>query len=108
VDVDQSFESETVVTSALKGISEAASQSIAAHFDGTFAEKWGGQLTTLGAAQDAVGLPVATWSMETFTVEQYDALLASMKDGSLVVDPTDYTGDTITTVPFENLTIVYE
>ena len=108
VDVDQSYESETVVTSALKGISEAAQLSIAANYDGTWAENYGGKLTVLGANQNAVGLPTETWSMEVFTVDEYNALMASMKDGSLVVDPKDYKGDTITTVEFSNLTIIYE
>lgn len=54
-----------------------------------YAGEWasvGGNCTTLGAKDDAVGLPTATWSMETFTVEQYNALFASLKDGSVVVD----------------------
>ncbi len=108
VDVDQSYESETVVTSALKGISEAAQLSIASHFDGTWAENYGGKLTVLGAAQNAVGLPTETWSMEVFTVEEYNALMAAMQNGTLVVDNTDYQGDTITTVEFSNLTVIYE
>ena len=52
----------------------------------------GGGLTTLGAKDDAVGLPVATWSLENFTVEQYEALFASLKDGSVVVDANYETG----------------
>ena len=54
-----------------------------------YAGEWatvGGGCTTLGAADDAVGLPTATWSMEKFTVEQYNTLFASLKDGSVVVD----------------------
>ena len=42
--------------------------------------------TTLGAANDAVGLPVDTWTMENFTVEQYNELFAKLKDGSITVD----------------------
>ncbi|MBR3764602.1 MAG: BMP family ABC transporter substrate-binding protein [Clostridia bacterium] len=108
VDVDQSFESATVVTSALKGISEAAQLSIAAHFDGTWAENYGGKLNVLGANQDAVGLPTETWSMEVFTLAEYEALMNALKEGTLVVDATDYQGDAITTVAFSNLTIIYE
>ena len=108
VDVDQSYESETVVTSALKGIAEAAQLSIASNYDGTWAENYGGKLTVLGAVQNAVGLPTDTWSMEVFTVEEYNALLAAMQSGELVVDATDYQGDAITTVEFSNLKIIYE
>ena len=58
---------------------------LAHHYDGTWTEI-GGVQTTLGANDDAVGLPTATWSMENYTVEEYEAQLAAMKDGSLVVD----------------------
>ena len=85
VDVDQSPLSDTVITSALKGISQAAQVALAHHYDGTWTEI-GGVQTTLGANDDAVGLPTATWSMENYTVEEYEAQLAAMKDGSLVVD----------------------
>ncbi len=107
VDVDQSFESETVVTSALKGIKEAAELSCTKAFDGTWSDI-GGILTVLGANQDAVGLPTETWSLETFTVAEYETLMAALKDGSLVVDNSDLQADAITGVPFENVTIIYE
>ncbi len=85
VDVDQSSQSDTVVTSAMKGIDQAAILCLEHHYDGTFSEV-GGKTTTLGANQDAVGLPTDTWSMENFTVEEYEAILASIKDGSLEID----------------------
>ncbi len=85
VDVDQSPLSDTVITSALKGISQAAQVALAHHYDGTWTEI-GGVQTTLGANDDAVGLPTATWSMENYTVEEYEAQLQAMKDGTLVVD----------------------
>lgn len=84
VDVDQSFESETVVTSALKGITAATEWAIAKVFDDTWAEI-GGITTSLGVANDAVGLPVETWSLETYTVEEYQALFAEMLNGTVVV-----------------------
>ena len=88
VDVDQSSESATVVTSAMKGIDQAAILAIGHSYDGTWDEV-GGKTTTLGANEDAVGLPTATdsWRFETFTVDEYNTLLESIKDGSLVIDP---------------------
>ena len=88
VDVDQSFESETVVTSAMKGLSEATKWAIAKFYDGSWADI-GGVATSLGANDNAVGLPTDTWSMTNFTVEQYQELLENIKSGALVVD-ADY------------------
>ena len=86
VDVDQSGESDTVVTSAMKGIDQAAILAIGHSYDGTW-DEIGGKTTTLGAKDDAVGLPTDTWSLENYTVEEYNTLVESIKDGSLVVDP---------------------
>ena len=71
VDVDQSGDSPAVITSAMKGLQESVMVACATFYNGEWASVGGG-LTTLGAADDAVGLPVATWSMENFTVEQYE------------------------------------
>ena len=49
----------------------------------------GGTGTSLGAKDDAVGLPTATWSMKQFAVADYEKLLAGIKDGSVSVD-ADY------------------
>lgn len=72
----------------MKGIDQAAILAIGHSYDGTWDEV-GGKTTTLGANEDAVGLPTATdsWRFETFTVDEYNALLESIKDGSLVIDP---------------------
>ena len=40
----------------------------------------------LGAKEDAVGLPTGTWSMENFTVEDYNKLFESIKNGTVTVD----------------------
>ena len=84
VDVDQSFDSATVITSAVKGLSDAAKWAIAKHFDGKWDEV-GGVATALGAADNAVGLPTATWSMTEWTVEDYNALFAKIASGEVVV-----------------------
>ena len=47
------------------------------------------RFVTLGAKDNAVGLPTATWSLTKWTVDDYNAMLAKMADGSLVVD-NDY------------------
>lgn len=85
VDVDQSSESETVITSAMKGLQEAVIYACEKFYADAWSEL-GGTGTVLNATHDAVGLPVATWSLEKFSVEEYTALLNGMKDGSLVVD----------------------
>ena len=106
VDVDQSFESDTVVTSALKGLSNATEWAIAKCYDGTF-EEIGGIATSLGANDDAVGLPTATWSFESYTVEQYEAALEAVKAGELVIDDQAPTEGAIADVAFEHVTIDY-
>ena len=52
-------------------------------------ENGAGKSTTLSAKENAVGLPTATWSLTKWTVDDYNAMLAKMADGSLVVD-NDY------------------
>ena len=106
VDVDQSFESDTVVTSALKGLSNATAWAIAKCYDGSFAEI-GGIPTSLGANDDAVGLPTATWSFESYTVEQYEAALEAVKAGELVIDDQAPTEGGIADVEFAHVVIDY-
>lgn len=92
VDVDQSFESTAVITSAMKGIGEAAQQAlVAAESEDTWAEFNGDGTAsiTLGAAQNAVGLPTATWSLTGWTVEDYEAMLADIVAGTVTIDGSD-------------------
>ena len=91
VDVDQSGESEYVVTSAMKGLADAVQWAVAKVYDGTF-DTIGGQQTSLGVADNAVQLPTGadSWRFETFTVEEYESLYQQMVDGTLVADD-DYT-----------------
>ena len=84
VDVDQSFQSPTVITSAMKGLADATAWAIAKHYDGAWAEI-GGTATSLGAANNAVGLPTATWSLTGWTVEEYEALFADIVAGNVAI-----------------------
>lgn len=85
VDVDQSPESDTVITSAMKGLSSSVLWAVAKVYDGTW-DEIGGKASSLGAAEDAVGLPVDTWSLTGWTVEEYQTMLAGIVDGSVAVD----------------------
>ena len=92
VDVDQSFDSPTVITSAIKGIGEGAAQALKA---AESEESWtafngdGTNTVILGAKDNAVGLPTATWSLKGWTTEQYEAMLADIVSGKVVVDGAD-------------------
>ena len=103
VDVDQSFQSETVITSAMKGLADAAQWAIAKHYEGKWAEI-GNNLTSLGAKDNAVGLPTETWSLTKWTVEQYEALFADIVAGKvsisadLVLAPESTANTTVTYV----------
>lgn len=105
VDVDQSFLSDTVVTSALKGITEGTYQMLAKAYDGSW-DSIGGAIS-LGINEDAVGLPVETWSLEGFTVEDYEAMVEAMKAGELKVDDAAAEGDPNAKGPWDNVTVDY-
>ena len=87
VDVDQSGESDTVVTSAMKGLADAVQWAVGHVYDGTFTEI-GGTGTSLGVEDNAVGLPTdeSSWRFESFSVDDYQAMYQAVLDGTLVVD----------------------
>ena len=87
VDVDQSFQSSTVITSAMKGIGEGARQAlVAAEKDDTW-KAWG-QFVNLGAKDGAVGLPTATWSLKKWSVDDYNKLFNDIVAGKVAIDNT--------------------
>ncbi len=85
VDVDQSSQSDTVVTSAMKGLADATIWACEKAFDGTWKEI-GNSAVSLGAAEGATGLPTETWGLETYTVEEYQAQFNDVVSGKLVID----------------------
>lgn len=82
VDVDQSPESETVVTSAMKQLSVSVYDGVKAFYDGSFP---GGSTTVFTAANDGVGLPMETSKFEAFTQADYDALYAKLSAGEIEI-----------------------
>ena len=106
VDVDQSFQSEYVVTSALKNLQGSTEWAIGKFYDGTWADI-GGTGTVLGIDGDYVGIPTATWSLENFSVEEYEALVEAMKAGEVEVDNTVLEGGAIADAATDYVTINY-
>ena len=88
VDVDQSGQFDTVITSAMKALANSVEVTLtdALNNDWKFSETYAGKETTLGAAEGCVGLPMESSKFTTFTQEQYDTLFGAIADGSLVVD----------------------
>lgn len=88
VDVDQHPTiGDVCITSAMKGLGSAVTTALDAYFTGNFASI-GGKSEQLGLAQgDYLGLPTddASWGFETFTKEEYETVLAGIKDGSISV-----------------------
>ena len=82
VDVDQSNESSTVITSAYKQLAVSVTKELKAIDDETFP---GGENIVLGAKDDSVGLPMKTSKFEKFTQKEYDALYAKIKEGKITI-----------------------
>lgn len=101
VDVDQSGESNTVITSAMKNLSDSVYNAIDAFYNNKFE---GGVSVTLTAAEDGVELPMATSKFNTFTQEDYDALYKKLKNGEIkIANDTDVTD--AASVPAELVTV---
>ena len=89
VDVDQSAQSDLIITSAMKELTKSVDLSLTAIYanKGTWPADYAGKTAVLGAAQECVGLPTATtsWRFTKFTLDQYKAIFAKLVDGSVVV-----------------------
>lgn len=87
VDVDQGAQSDTVISSAMKALGVVVQQALTDYYDGTFE---GGISLNLGAAEDAIGLPLGdSFRFTTFTEAEYNEIFDAIVDGDVVV-PDDY------------------
>lgn len=93
VDVDQRYDSETVITSATKGLGASVVSVLEAIKDGSF-DTYAGKTTYFDATNDGVGLPTMVLDGSSdnafdrfakFDKAAYDAVYAKLVDGS--VDP---------------------
>jgi len=113
VDVDQRYDSETVITSATKGLAASVVSVLESIYKTDSWATYSGQKTYFNAANDGVGLPTTVIGDEkadafdrfqSFNKEAYDELFAKLVDGSVeversieVADPTGYaTADELT------------
>lgn len=92
VDVDQYSVGEgndynPVLTSAMKGLTATVVDKLEGCFTGQW-DTFGGQVQNLGLEDgDYLGLPTEgdSWAFETFTQDEYQEILAGIKDGSITI-----------------------
>lgn len=84
VDVDQSFESETVITSAMKQLANSVYDGIKSLYEGSFP---GGKTSIFKADNDGVGLPMETSRFNTFSQADYDAVYEKLVAGEFTLVP---------------------
>lgn len=71
VDVDQSSESDTVITSSMKNLSKSVYDALTEYYNNAFP---GGTSVSLNAESEGVELPMATSKFEKFTEADYTAI----------------------------------
>ena len=82
VDVDQSFESPSVITSAMKQLSVSVYDGVKAYYDNQFP---GGKTSIFTAKNDGIGLPMETSKFTKFTKEDYDKIYDVLKEGKVTL-----------------------
>ena len=86
VDVDQSYISPLIITSAMKGLQNVTESLLESLNKGEW-ETYGGKVTNFGLLEgEYVGLPTATWGLQNVSVEDYEAVKEQIKSGEIVVD----------------------
>jgi basic membrane protein A len=82
VDVDQSSESATVITSSMKNLSKSVYDALTNFYNNTFP---GGTSAVLNAAVEGVQLPMTSSKFEKFTQADYDAIYAKVVAGEVTL-----------------------
>lgn len=93
VDVDQYSESDTVITSAMKQLSNSVYDGITMFYDGKFP---GGKTSIFSVKNNGVGAAMDHARFETFSKADYDTLYNDLKDGKYTIfnDVEDYNPET--------------
>ena len=82
VDVDQSSQSTSVITSAMKSLGTGVYDGLKAYYDDKFP---GGKIVYMGADVNGIGLPMESTKIDGFTQADYDAIYAKLADGTIKV-----------------------
>jgi len=86
VDVDQSYISDLIITSAMKGLQNVTETVLEELNSGNWAT-YSAKVTNFGLLEgEYVGLPTETWSLTNISVDEYEAVKNMIKDGTIVVD----------------------
>ena len=86
VDVDQSYISPLIITSAMKQLQNVTETVLGELNNGNWAA-YGGKVTNFDLSKgNYVGLPTDTWSLTNFTVADYEALQTQIADGPVKID----------------------
>ena len=89
VDSDQAAESDTIITSAMKNLTNSVELALAAIYEngGTWDASRAGQTAVLGIDEDCVGLPTAaeSWRFETYSTADYETLRQRIIDGEIEI-----------------------
>lgn len=90
VDVDQSNVSDTIITSAMKALSNSVRMALTAV--GTnglvWPEAYAGTCQSLGAKEDCIGLPMESSKLGDFDEAAYETLFQQIVDGTITIDDT--------------------
>lgn len=84
VDVDQSGDSPTVITSATKNLAASVVQALESIKDDKWSE-FGGKSLVLSAKDNGVNLPIENSKFENFKKADYDAIFKKLVDGTIKV-----------------------
>lgn len=92
VDVDQRYDSDTVITSAMKELGGSVFQVLSAIYKDNKWDSYSAKTTTFDSKNDGIGLPTVVLGddkadafdrLKTFKKADYEAVLATLKDGSV-------------------------
>ncbi|MBE5973069.1 MAG: BMP family ABC transporter substrate-binding protein [Paenibacillaceae bacterium] len=82
VDLDQSSESETVITSAMKMLKPVVYDVLKDYYTGSF---HGGAPQTYSVKNNGIGLPMETSKFSTFSKQEYDAIFGKLAAGNVII-----------------------